>query len=241
MQFAEGDNGLGLRASMWLLERLFPGDYAPRMAERFAHRNFEDRNREREEEALQREHEREVKAEREAQAAEAQERYRAVLAAYEAEIARNASAAPRTQSDPPAGTEPVERENAASASESDSHNSRNSAEAEPQPSEETAGRDPQSKEPGRPRPLDPNCEAALLNTRNDDSVHEPSEGSAAARSGSMGRGRPGSLNEASPAESSFTASESDSHNSRNSSPSTGSSPAGSLVPAAAQSSNSLTD
>ena len=89
MQFAEGDDNRGLRATMWLLERIFPGDYAPRMAERFAHRNFEDRNREREEEALQRERQEEAKAER---AAEAQEKYLAVMAAYEAEIAQHAGA-----------------------------------------------------------------------------------------------------------------------------------------------------
>ena len=62
MQFAEGDDNRGLRATMWLLERLYPGDYAPRMSERFAYRNFEDRQREREEEALQKEREAEAKA-----------------------------------------------------------------------------------------------------------------------------------------------------------------------------------
>ena len=96
MQFAEGDDNRGLRATMWLLERLFPGDYAPRMAERFAHRNFEDRNREREEEALRQEREC-VARSRTGRARRPKRRraYLAVLAAHEAELARHGcSAAP---------------------------------------------------------------------------------------------------------------------------------------------------
>jgi hypothetical protein len=74
---------------------------------------------------LQKEREAEAKAER---AAEAQAKYLAVMAAYETEIAQHAAAAPRTESGLPPKDE---RENGASASESDSHNSRNSGAAEP--------------------------------------------------------------------------------------------------------------
>ncbi len=185
MQFAEGDDNRGLRASMWLLERLFPGDYAPRMSERFACRNFEDRAREREEEALQREREAEAKAER---AAEAQAKYLEMMAAYEAEIAQHAAAAPRTESDSPA-----EAGDAAPASGSDSHNSRNSGEAEPDRGPHT----PCAASPDRTEDCADHGEP--LNKRPLPTV------------------RPGSVNEAAPAELSFTASESGSHNSRNSS------------------------
>ena len=49
---AEAENGGGWRASAWILERLFPGDYSPRMRERFAYRNLEDQRRDNEERAL---------------------------------------------------------------------------------------------------------------------------------------------------------------------------------------------
>ncbi len=201
MQFAEGDDNRGLRASMWLLERLFPGDYAPRMSERFACRNFEDRAREREEEALQREREAEAKAER---AAEAQAKYLEMMAAYEAEIAQHAAAAPRTESEPPAGPAPVdaevlprsaEPEDAASASESDSHNSRNSGEAERDGGPHT----PCAASPDRTEDCADHGEP--LNERLLPTV------------------RAGSLNETAPAKDFCAASVSDSHNSRNSPPS----------------------
>ena len=43
MDFAAADDGKGWRASTWILERLFPGDYSPRMKERLSYLNLEDR------------------------------------------------------------------------------------------------------------------------------------------------------------------------------------------------------
>ncbi len=51
-QGAAAENGRGLRASAWILERLFPGDYAPKMAERFAYLHLQDKLQDREESAL---------------------------------------------------------------------------------------------------------------------------------------------------------------------------------------------
>ncbi len=196
MEFAEGDNNRGLRASMWLLERLFPGDYAPRMAERFAYMNLEDRQREREEEAWQRVHEREPKAEPSA-AAEAQEKYLAVLAAYEAE-SRN------TRRRPARGRRASRRwgrtgggENPAPPLKSDSHNSRNSGEAEPAAQRRSRGtprraRGPVQQEPGS---LAPSTQTAKRHSRQRGRTRRArhTDRSAAAPSESMGRGRPSSL------------------------------------------------
>ncbi|HEV7402814.1 MAG TPA: hypothetical protein VGO11_07815 [Chthoniobacteraceae bacterium] len=52
LNHAQADNLRGLRASTWLLERVFPGDYSARMNERFEHRTFEDQRRDREERAI---------------------------------------------------------------------------------------------------------------------------------------------------------------------------------------------
>ncbi len=215
MQFAEGDDNRGLRASMWLLERLFPGDYAPRMSERFACRNFEDRAREREEAALHEENLREAQA---ARAAEAHQKYMAVLAAYDAEIAQHAGAAPRAESDPPAGPAPVaaavpprnvERENAASASEGDSHNSRNAGAAElpadsaahAQPSSQAAAVEGLATVPDEPMHF--SSESDSHNSRNS----SPSMGSGPAAA-STGSGP------AAPSKDRCAASVSDSNNSR---------------------------
>jgi hypothetical protein len=110
---SQAEGGRGWRASAWLLERLFPGDYSPRMRERFAYENLEDRRREREKSEALDERLRDEKAERVAQAAAA------------AQAARAAAA------EQPVESEPVEEpEIRASASESDLHNCRNSVDAE---------------------------------------------------------------------------------------------------------------
>ncbi len=269
MQFAEGDDNRGLRASMWLLERLFPGDYAPRMSERFAHRNFEDRAREREEAALHEENLREAQA---ARAAEAHQTYMAVLAAYEAEIAQHAGAAPRAESDPPAGPasvaaavppRSVERENAASASEGDSHNSRNAGEAElPADSIAPAPRSPQSaKSPewaeaatvaeqpraragegpatGAEEPMHFSSVSDSHNSRNSGETELPPRSDAHAQPSPQATTADQRQETAAdqglaagPEEPRHFSSKSHSHNSRNSSPSTGSGTAASVVPAA---------
>jgi hypothetical protein len=43
MDQAAAEDGKGWRASMWILERLFPGDYSPRMRDRLSYLNLEDR------------------------------------------------------------------------------------------------------------------------------------------------------------------------------------------------------
>jgi hypothetical protein len=114
---AQADNARGWRAAAWMLERLFPGDYSPRMKERIAHHHFEERQREREDEALlaeKRQAESEARAARAARAAKADQEYQAALAAYEAQQAAAAAQPPAT-------------ENHASASEGALHNVKYSA------------------------------------------------------------------------------------------------------------------
>jgi transposase len=104
-QAAEAENGKGWRASAWMLERLFPGDYSPRMTERALWREFEEYRRERE--AQQFEWEQIEEESRQYDEAVAQKKRAA--AAAEAEAAK-----------------------CAAASEAASHNSRNAAAPGPQ-------------------------------------------------------------------------------------------------------------
>jgi hypothetical protein len=229
MDHAAADDAKGLRASMWILERLFPGDYSPRMKERNAYLNLEDRLADKEA------HEALDEQLRELHAMQAEEREaRAAAQAAQAAEAATAAEAPLTTdftdftdskcgsgvTVPSVGVPPAAavdsgrdgeapnaaavQENCASTFEGDSHNSRNSGEAEP------------VKEPGRPRPADPNRAAALSRTPNVDSAHEHPQENAAPPFGSTGRGRPGSLDEAALGRISCVYSETDSHNSRNS-------------------------
>src|SRR4051812_35833251 len=102
--------GPNLRASMWILERVFPEDYA-RSSERTAAQRAQERRRERE------------AAEYEAE--QIKERL-AVKRAEQAEAKRQAAAT--ESADRPAATA-AEAENRASTFEGDSHNSRSSGEA----------------------------------------------------------------------------------------------------------------
>src|SRR4051812_40231240 len=102
--------GPSLRASMWILERVFPEDYARTSSERTAARQAQERRRERE--ALEYETE------------QIKERL-AVKRAEQAEAKRQAAA---TESAGSAAATAADAENRASTFEGDSHNSRNSGE-----------------------------------------------------------------------------------------------------------------
>ncbi len=130
-QAAAAENGRGWRASAWILERLFPGDYAPKMAERFAYMNLEDKIRDREASALVMEDVQIRIAEEKAQ------RARAAAAAAEAELqearAREGAGAARSREaglggEPPplqGDATPPPAEASCIYSEGDSRNSRN--------------------------------------------------------------------------------------------------------------------
>ncbi len=132
---AAAENGRGWRASAWILERLFPGDYARKMAERFAYMNLEDKIRDREASALVMEDVQIRIAEEKA------ERARAAAQAAEAELeeARACEAAARSREggvggEPPplqGDATPTQAEALCIYSERDSRNSRNSEEPEP--------------------------------------------------------------------------------------------------------------
>src|SRR4051794_1603416 len=137
-QAAAAENGRGWRASAWILERLFPADYARKIGDRFAALNLEDRLKDRER--------------REALEGQLKELH----AMQDAErAAREAAAA---------------AESGACASETASHNSRNSSEAEPGPIAHAEGVAGNVKEPGCPRPVDPNREAAHSKAGDDQSA-----------------------------------------------------------------------
>jgi transposase len=107
---AEAENGKGWRAATWILERLFPGDYSPRMQERFAYQAFEDLRRDREARALLEEDIKELHRKQDQQRDE-WEKAKQAAAAAETEAANR----------PVATTEAAEHR--ASTSEGDSHNS----------------------------------------------------------------------------------------------------------------------
>jgi hypothetical protein len=234
MEHSAAENGKGWRASAWILERLFPGDYSPRMKERNAYLNLEERLLDKEahealDERLRELHERQAEERAARAAAQAAEAAGSVgvspASAMDGPLTTDftdgtdsectsgvsvptGGVPPATEGDSrPGGGAPnseAELEKCESAFEGDSRDSRN-------------GGGPETiKEPGRPRPADPNRAAALSVARNVDSAHEHPQGSAASPSKSTGRGRPDSLDEAAPAGISFIYSESDSRNSRNS-------------------------
>ncbi|HEV7402696.1 MAG TPA: hypothetical protein VGO11_07225 [Chthoniobacteraceae bacterium] len=126
MRFAQAENACGLRAATWLLERLFPGDYAPRAREREAHRDLETQARERESSEAFYQKLRDEQAERKARFDKANQEYQEALAAYEAHQA--AEAEQSVENCAPAGAEEAAiRE---SAAEKDLHIVKNSAAAE---------------------------------------------------------------------------------------------------------------
>jgi hypothetical protein len=116
---AEAEDGRGLRAAAWLLERLFPGDYAPRMRERFAYQGFEAGQLEREDRAIL----------EETLAAQRQARRKQAAAADQARKAREEAEA----------AEAAAAEKQAAASVGDLHNVKNSGEAEPSDEGKRAG------------------------------------------------------------------------------------------------------
>src|SRR3954468_8563643 len=99
-----------LRASMWILERVFPEDYARRASERMEHRDAAEWRRHREADALYLE--------------QCAEELKADLARERAQNEARQKAAAATACDSAAATT-ADAENRASAFEGDSHNSRN--------------------------------------------------------------------------------------------------------------------
>ncbi len=129
---AAAENGRGWRASAWILERLFPGDYSPKMAERFAYLHLEAKLQDREESARVYEDVQIRLAEEKAQ------RARAAAAAADAELeearAHEGAGAARSR-EAGLGGEPPPLQGSVTAppaepsciySEGDSRNSRNS-------------------------------------------------------------------------------------------------------------------
>jgi hypothetical protein len=219
MEHAAREDGKGWRASTWILERLFPGDYSPRMKERNAYLNLEDRLHDKEAHEAHDERLRELH-EKQAEERAAWAAAQAAEAAAEVPGGVAPTAAGDSRRDAEAPNAKAEAENCASASVDDSRNSRNSVEAEPALIQEATADsevcDPELKEPGRPRPTDSNGAAAHSITLNVHNAHEHPQGSAASPLESTGRGRPNSLNGATHAEASWFYSVGDSQNSRNS-------------------------
>jgi hypothetical protein len=152
---ADAEHGKGWRASARILERLFPGDYSPRMKERLAYHRLEEQRLEREEcsllgedfEEWQREGDDAwVQLENAAEDADAQTAHRAVATtgasenhvfASESDSHNSRNSGEAGPADHPAHGAESGCRNAAQAEisfstfESDSHNSRNSVEQEP--------------------------------------------------------------------------------------------------------------
>jgi hypothetical protein len=110
MKAAEAENARGWRAAAWVLERIFPADYAARARDRAAHRRSEEFRREEDERNAFHAIAKEELAERDARAAEAE---RAAEAAQAAQTGAGAGAG--------------EAEHRASTKEGDLHNVKNSA------------------------------------------------------------------------------------------------------------------
>jgi hypothetical protein len=113
MKAAEAENARGWRAAAWVLERIFPADYAARARDRSAHRRSEEFRREEDERNAFHAIAKEELAERDARAAEAE---RAAEAAQQAQQAQTGAA-----------TGAADAENRASTKEGDLQNVKNSA------------------------------------------------------------------------------------------------------------------
>jgi hypothetical protein len=120
MKAAEAENARGWRAAAWVLERIFPADYAARARDRAAHRRSEEFRREEDERNAFHAIAKEELAERDARAAEAE---RAAEAAQAAQTGA-ATGAPGAETGAP------EAENCASTKEGDLHNVKNSSAGE---------------------------------------------------------------------------------------------------------------
>jgi hypothetical protein len=131
---AEAEHGRGWRAAAWLLERLFPGDYSPRMSERNAYRQGEERRREREAQEFRSEEIDEQLRLRKELDAQARSTAAAAEAAQGAAASERASHNSRNEAVPRQEPEPADADRARAqawldAFERDSHNARNAAEA----------------------------------------------------------------------------------------------------------------
>jgi transposase len=90
---AQAENARGVRAALWLAERLFPADYSARADEREAHQRVAEKREEREwntafhEGIREAQKERDAKAARRERAEQADREYKEALAAYQAQQA----------------------------------------------------------------------------------------------------------------------------------------------------------